>query len=322
MGFQSSSCLTGWYERRHALDPAAARARGDLSGEDALRSVGSLIQYMESVGRIHLIEQLGNHVSSPSPKAGPVEVAEPAPPAFHLRSRFLTAVVLKLAGPVGPSFYDALDLMIRQAPHFFVGAPLLVDVQLAPSLVDKADFLRLAREMRNRRLFAIGIQNGTEQQSVAASHAGLLALQGGRDAAFDASARPRSGDTAAAESGVATTDADSSDSPGEALIVTEPVRSGQRVFADRGDLIVVGSVSPGAELVAHGNIHVYGPMRGRALAGVNGNLSARVFCQSFEAELIAIAGLYQTSDNFDPAVLKLRTQAFLRDDTLCVEPFK
>jgi septum site-determining protein MinC len=84
----------------------------------------------------------------------------------------------------------------------------------------------------------------------------------------------------------------------------------------------VGSVSPGAELVAHGNIHVYGPMRGRALAGVNGNLSARVFCQSFEAELIAIAGLYQTSDNFDPAVLKLRTQAFLRDETLCVEPFK
>lgn len=258
-------------------------------------------------------------MSSPSPQAGPVEVAEPVPAAFHLRSRFLTAVVVKLAGPVGPAFYDALDLMIRQAPHFFVGAPLVIDVQLAPSLLDKADFLRLAREMRNRRLFAIGIQNGTEQQSVAASHAGLLALQGGRDAAFDTSARPRAGETAAAEEPAAATDADG---PGDALIVTEPVRSGQRVFADRGDLIVVGSVSPGAELVAHGNIHVYGPLRGRALAGVNGNLDARVFCQSFEAELIAIAGLYQTSDNFDPAVLKLRTQAFLRDDTLCVEPFK
>lgn len=258
-------------------------------------------------------------MSSPSPQAGPVEVADAAPAAFHLRSRFLTAVVLKLAGPVGPKFYDALDLMIRQAPHFFVGAPLVIDVAAAPSLLDKADFLRLAREMRNRRLFAIGIQNGTEQQSVAASHAGLLALQGGRDAAFDTSARPRTGEAGGTETPDATT---APDSPGEALIVTEPVRSGQRVFADRGDLIVVGSVSPGAELVAHGNIHVYGPMRGRALAGVNGNLDARVFCQSFEAELIAIAGLYQTSDNFDPAVLKLRTQAFLRDDTLCVEPFK
>lgn len=262
-------------------------------------------------------------MSSPSPKAGPVEVADAVPPAFHLRSRFLTAVVLKLAGPAGQPFYDALDIMIRQAPHFFVGAPLVIDVQMAPTLQDKADFLRLAREMRNRRLFAIGIQNGTEQQSVAASHAGLLALQGGRDAAFDTSARPRSHETAKAETTAETgeTIADA-DSPGDALIVTEPVRSGQRVFADRGDLIVVGSVSPGAELVAHGNIHVYGPMRGRALAGVNGNMAARVFCQSFEAELIAIAGLYKTSDNFDPAVLKLRTQAFLRHDTLCVEPFK
>jgi septum site-determining protein MinC len=257
-------------------------------------------------------------VSSPSPQAGPVEVAAPVPAAFHLRSRFLTAVVLKLAGSVGQAFYDALDLMIRQAPHFFVGAPLVIDVQMAPDLQDKADFLRLAREMRNRRLFAIGIQNGTEAQSVAASHAGLLALQGGRDAAFDTAARPRGGeaspDTAPA--------AAEPDSPGDALIVTDPVRSGQRVFADRGDLIVVGSVSPGAELVAHGNIHVYGPMRGRALAGVNGNMDARVFCQSFEAELIAIAGLYKTSDNFDPAVLKQRVQAFLRDDTLCIAPFK
>lgn len=248
-----------------------------------------------------------------------MEAADPIPAAFNLRSRFITAVVVKLAGPVGEPFYQALDLMMRQAPHFFVGAPLVIDVQLAPTLQDKADFLRLAREMRNRRLFAIGIQNGTEQQSVAASHAGLLALAGGRDAALDQTSRPdRVGKDAA--------DPDAtppqSDYIAETLIVTEPVRSGQRICADRGDLIVVSSVSPGAELVAHGNIHVYGPLRGRALAGVNGDMRARVFCQSFEAELIAIAGLYQTSDDFDPAVLKHRTQAFLQDDTLCVESFK
>ena len=258
-----------------------------------------------------------------SAQAGPTEPDASFPAAFHLRSRFITAVVVKLAGPVGDPFYRALDLMMRQAPHFFVGAPLVIDVQMAPSLQDKADFLRLAREMRNRRLFAIGIQNGTEAQSVAASHAGLLALAGGRDSALEQTSRADRAERGAAQAEATAQPAhDRAETLPETLIVTDPVRSGQRVFADRGDLIVVGSVSPGAELVAHGNIHVYGPLRGRALAGVNGDMGARVFCQSFEAELIAIAGLYQTSDDFDPAVLKLRTQAFLRDDTLCVEPLR
>jgi septum site-determining protein MinC len=106
------------------------------------------------------------------------------------------------------------------------------------------------------------------------------------------------------------------------LVVTEPVRSGQRIFADRGDLVVIASVSSGAELIAQGNIHVYGPLRGRALAGVNGDRSARIFCQSLEAELIAIAGLYRTSDDLGPSTRNQRVQAFLKDDTLCVEPLK
>jgi septum site-determining protein MinC len=100
------------------------------------------------------------------------------------------------------------------------------------------------------------------------------------------------------------------------------VRSGQRIFADRGDLIVSASVSSGAELIAHGNIHVYGALRGRALAGVNGERAARIFCQSLEAELIAIAGLYLTSDDLDPAARRQRVQAFLRDEALCVQPLK
>ena len=106
------------------------------------------------------------------------------------------------------------------------------------------------------------------------------------------------------------------------LLITEPVRSGQRIFADRGDLVVVASVGSGAELIAQGNIHVYGRLRGRALAGVNGDKTARIFCQSLEAELVAIAGLYQTSDDLDPAVRQRRVQAYLKEQTLCVEPLK
>ena len=110
--------------------------------------------------------------------------------------------------------------------------------------------------------------------------------------------------------------------PAATLLITEPVRSGQRIFADRGDLIVMAPVSSGAELIAHGNIHIYGPLRGRALAGVNGDRTARIFCQNLEAELIAIAGLYRTSDDLGPALRQTRIQAFLKDDTLCVEPLK
>jgi septum site-determining protein MinC len=100
------------------------------------------------------------------------------------------------------------------------------------------------------------------------------------------------------------------------------VRSGQRIVAEHGDLVVVASVSSGAELIAHGNVHVYGRLRGRALAGVDGDRTARIFCQSLEAELIAIAGLYKTSDDLGADVARKRVQAFLDDDALCIEVLK
>jgi septum site-determining protein MinC len=100
------------------------------------------------------------------------------------------------------------------------------------------------------------------------------------------------------------------------------VRSGQQIFAERGDLVVVASVSPGAELIARGNIHVYGTLRGRALAGVHGDSAARIFCEALDAELLAIAGLYKLSDAIDPSLRRQRVQAFLDDGTLCVESLK
>ena len=199
---------------------------------------------------------------------------------------------------------------MRQAPHFFVNAPLVLDLEQAAGLQTKGDFVKLVRDLRARRLSAIGIQNGTAEQGVAAFGAGLVTLQGGRDTPVEPGGRPVPATPKTAEPAAAT------------LLVTEPVRSGQRIFADRGDLVVVASVSSGAELISHGNIHVYGPLRGRALAGVNGDRTARIFCQSLEAELIAIAGLYQTSDDLSPTVRSQRVQAFLQDETLCIEPLK
>ncbi|WP_236638618.1 septum site-determining protein MinC [Mangrovicoccus ximenensis] len=107
-----------------------------------------------------------------------------------------------------------------------------------------------------------------------------------------------------------------------AVIVTEPVRSGQKIYADSGDLVVVASVSNGAELVAAGNIHVYGTLRGRALAGVNGDTSARIFCRSLDADLVAVAGLYLTYDDYAREHLKRPVQIFLENDKLRVDALK
>jgi septum site-determining protein MinC len=222
-------------------------------------------------------------------------------------------VVLRLAGAPDASFFQALDTLMRQAPHFFVNAPLVLDVEHARELGDKAEFVKLVRTLRARKLFAVGIQGATPEQGVAAFGAGLITLQGGREASLERGQRNAPAEVKAAPA---------APEPAASLLVTEPVRSGQRIFADRGDLIVMAAVSSGAELIAHGNIHIYGPLRGRALAGVNGDRTARIFCQSLEAELIAIAGLYRTSDDLGPTVRRNRVHAFLQDDTLCVEPLK
>jgi len=82
-------------------------------------------------------------------------------------------------------------------------------------------------------------------------------------------------------------------------LITQPVRSGQQIHASQGDLTVLASVSPGAELLADGNIHVYGRLQGRALAGINGNQEARIFCQTLSAELVSIAGYYWTHEDLE-----------------------
>lgn len=105
-----------------------------------------------------------------------------------------------------------------------------------------------------------------------------------------------------------------------ALLVTQPVRSGQRVYAQGGDLAVVTSISPGAELLADGHIHVYGALRGRALAGVSGNPDARIFCRSLEAELISIAGYWRVREDLPDALIGKPVQIALDGERLIIEP--
>ncbi|MCK4707100.1 MAG: septum site-determining protein MinC, partial [Gammaproteobacteria bacterium] len=103
-----------------------------------------------------------------------------------------------------------------------------------------------------------------------------------------------------------------------AKILAQPVRSGQQIYAEGSDLIIIGSVSGGAEVLADGNIHIYGSLRGRALAGVSGNTNARIFCIGHEAELVSIAGQFLHSDSLETELWKKPAQYYLEDETLHV----
>ena len=108
-------------------------------------------------------------------------------------------------------------------------------------------------------------------------------------------------------------------SPCAALLINEPVRSGQTIIYPHGDVIVVGSVASGAEIIAGGSIHVYGSLRGRAFAGTNGNTNARIFCSKFDAEILVIDGLYKTADDFDLALRGAAVQARLDRNVMNIE---
>ncbi|NYH22165.1 septum site-determining protein MinC [Paraburkholderia bryophila] len=108
----------------------------------------------------------------------------------------------------------------------------------------------------------------------------------------------------------------------QTMVVDKPLRSGQRIYA-KGDLVVLGLVSYGAEVIAEGNIHIYAPLRGRALAGVQGNHDARIFCTCLEPELISIAGIYRTTENPLPADVHGKpVQIWLEEEKLMIEPLR
>lgn len=240
---------------------------------------------------------------------------------LEIRGRFLTAVAVRLAGAPDDQFYESLDVRLQQTPHFFSDAPLIIDLDQAADLVDPADLQWLVDNLRQRDLSVFGVQNATADQAEAARAVGLISLSGGRDAPLRGSRREeeRKPDPALEPEAAAPQAAPPPRTTTNKLVST-PVRSGQTVIADRGDLVIVGPVSSGAELIATGNIHIYGHMRGRAMAGINGDETARIFCQSLDAELLAIAGLYRTSENLGAELRRKSVQVYLEGERLRVDP--
>lgn len=233
---------------------------------------------------------------------------------FQIQGRFFTAIALKLSGSPDERFYKALDAHLVQAPQFFSQAPVILDLDQTSERFDNARLSELVANLRQRRLSVFGVQNGAPGQMADAERIGLVAMSGGKDVPLKA--QTDENDAKSRDGGMTA----KPDEPPGTRIIDGPVRSGQTIFADRGDLIVTGPVSSGAELIAAGSIHVYGRMRGRAMAGVNGDRKARIFCQDLDAELLAIAGLYCTSDGLDVNARNQTVQVYLEGERLRFKP--
>ncbi|MDQ2804049.1 MAG: septum site-determining protein MinC [Pseudomonadota bacterium] len=217
------------------------------------------------------------------------------------------AIVLAPEPPV-EEWLAVLDAEIARAPGFFAGRPTVVDLSLVPP--DLAE--TLVSDLRGARgIRVIGIEGVGEQGP--GSWGLPLMLSGGREHRLADAPAPPEGEPDAAAT-VVTDHAPPELAP--SLIVDRPVRSGQTVVFESGDVTVIGSVASGAEVVAGGSIHVYGALRGRAVAGLLEGQRARIFCGRLEAELLAIEGVYRTADEMDSAMQGRTVQAWLEDGEL------
>lgn len=227
---------------------------------------------------------------------------------------------------------EQLNAKIEQAPNFFNNAPIVIDLyhlskdDLPEDVDTKIDFFALRYILINKNLIPVGVKNANKLQQQQAIDANLAILRPNNNfenhSKYPGSNKNNQNINPQATDLNLTENHKNSDIklPKNKLIKM-PVRSGQQVYAPDGDITVIGSVSHGSELLADGSIHVYGALRGRALAGINNNPNARIFCNSLEADLISIAGQFKISENIDPKFWKKQVQIYLFEGKLEINEF-
>ena len=206
-------------------------------------------------------------------------------PVFQLKGSMLAITVLELAQNNLAALDRQLAAKVAQAPNFFSNTPLVLALDKLPANQGSIDLPGLMRICRHHGLRTLAVRASRIEDIAAAIAIDLPVLppSGARERPLEVEEKKP-------------------EKPPEPLIqptrvITTPIRGGQQNYAQGCDLVVISSVSSGAELLADGNIHVYGPMRGRALAGIKGDRKARIFCQQLGAELLSIAGQYKVSED-------------------------
>ena len=280
-----------------------------------------------------------------------MSTAAPAKPIFDLKSTAWTLTALRLQTADLATLVAALDARFGDDSGLFDNDAVVIDLSPLRAADAEVDIAGLLPHLRRHRLLPVAAQGGSEAQMAAARAAGLAeALDAApedavpaRQAAPAAPAAPLAPardrvvrEPVATRPAVA--DADAAEGLRETvrevevvrevpaaavptMVIDKPLRSGQRVYARGGDLVVLAVVSFGAEVIADGNIHVYAPLRGRAIAGARGNTEARIFSTCLEPQLVSIAGIYRTTETPLPAnVLGQPAQVWLDGEKIRVEP--
>ncbi len=223
---------------------------------------------------------------------------EPARQLVRLRGRSYLAFVFSPVVPI-VDWLKEVDATLARSPGFFVGKPVVLDLSSLDLSGSAISHLVMSLEKRSIRVLGI---EGCEGSRLTANMPPLLT--GGRHAPIQ-QVEPEKPEVKP---------------PPSSLLLDSPVRSGQSIVFPDGDVTVVGSVGSGAEIVAGGSIHVYGTLRGRAMAGVNGNASARIYCHRMEAELLAIDGYYQTAEEIPDEMRTRPVQALLDGKVMRIAP--
>jgi len=217
--------------------------------------------------------------------------------SFRMRGRSYVALAFCPVVPIA-GWLEEIDATLARSSGFFAGKPVVLDLSAVDLSQSAIALLIKSLEQRNIRILGI---EGVDAAQLTTSMPPLLT--GGRHCLLEQNepkkpeAKPKS----------------------ISLLLDSPVRSGQSIFCE-GDVTVMGSVASGAEIVAGGSIHVYGALRGRAMAGSSGNAAARIFCQKIEAELLAINGYYQMSEETDGALRNRPAQAWLEGTSIKITP--
>jgi len=213
------------------------------------------------------------------------------------------ALVLAPETPL-PGWLTALDAQIERSPSFFDNRPVVLDLAGLPR--EQPDIEGLMGQLEARGIRVIGTE-GAHPSWQGVETWGRPLPSGGRATREvtppdETSRRPTTPEPASAEP--------------SGLLIDHPIRSGQSVVFEKGDVTIVGSVSSGAEVIAGGSVHIYGALRGRAIAGFAGNPRARIFCRRLDAELLAIDGVYQVSDDMDAKLRGRAVQAWLEGEAM------
>lgn len=250
--------------------------------------------------------------------AAPRSETSPRLEPFRLRGANFNLLVLRLLDPRPEAVVPAIGDQFRRAPGFLRFAPIVLGLGDLEMPANEVDFAGLVEGLRGLQIVPIGTTGGTPELRNAAMAFGLPPIRslGGKetDEAVPAAAAPAEPLAPPPPPPPA---------PGTArptMIHDQPVRAGQRIWAQGGDLIVTSTVNAGGEVIADGNIHVYGALRGRAIAGGGNNAEARVFAQNFDPELISIAGYYAVRDGLTGAPIGKAVQVRLTGERMRFDP--